>query len=106
VGRSAAFYQVAVGHLVGPVDSEVDTDLVQLRERNAHLTGQCPRLEGSRNADDVEARIDLSADGSDGVGRRAPRPEPDDHPVLDQFGRRFAGRSFHRVGATLFHTRP
>jgi len=103
VGRAAAFHEVAVGDLVGPVDGDIDRDVVEIGQRDAGLAGQFARLEGGRNAGHVQPRVDGLADSQDRVCRCGSGPQSHDHPVFDRLGGRLPGRALRRVGASLFH---
>ena len=87
VGRAATLDEVAVGNLVGPVDSEVGCRRRDRRQPDTRLSGALAGLVGGRDPLDIEAGVDTAAERVDGVGRGAPRPETDDHPVLDGTGR-------------------
>jgi len=102
-GRRRRPDEVPVGDLVGAVDGQVDRHFVQFGQRNARRAGQFARLEGGRDAGDLQAGVDPSADGADGVGRGAPRAEPDDLSVRDALGGGLARPLLRRPGAALFH---
>jgi hypothetical protein len=105
VGRPAALDQVAVCHLVGPVDGHVGRRVVERGEGDPFLAGEFPRLVGGGDAPDIQPGIDRPAQRPDGVGRGAAGAQSHDLSVVDGVGGGLAGASLRLVAPAAFHAR-
>ena len=104
VGRAAALDQISSCGLVGSVDGDVGSRLLQRGQRNSHFAGELTRLIGGGNAPNFQALFDCISERPDRVGCRTAGAQPDHGAVLDEFDRPLAGGAlFDFAPARRFH---
>ena len=83
---AATFDQVEMGvEFVGAIDRDVDMlDFIEVRERNAELSGHLSGVNRSGDAADLESGFDAITDELDGVGGRRAGAEANDLAILNE----------------------
>ena len=100
---AAALEQLSAGHLIGTVDRDRRSPLVEVRQLDSGRSGPLSGLVGGRYPMHVESLRDALAEPIDRVGGRAPGAEPDDRAVRDGVGGALAGQALRSVSLGLVH---